>query len=99
MRGRTFTVMGPFCGTCLAELLEQVRVLRGVSDAAAALDVDGTAVMVLGGRAGVHADHVRVAVERAGFALSDSRGEGGPSGRRPTARARALLADMKKGWG
>jgi len=89
VRARAFTVTGPFCGTCLAELLERVRVIRGVSGVAAGLPGDGTAVMVLDGPSPVDEEQVRSAVEQAGFSL-----DSGAHGRSTRRRARALLADL-----
>lgn len=90
MRARAFTVTGPFCGTCLAELLERVRVIRGVSGVAAGLPGDGTAVMVLNGPSPVDEEQVRSAVEQAGFSLNSPSAQGRSTRR----RARALLADL-----
>ena len=93
MQSHTFTVTGPFCGTCLAELLERVRAIRGVSGAAAGLPGDGTAVMVLDGPSPLDGDLVRVAVEQAGFSLAPDA-DPGWSTRRRDAQARILRRDL-----
>lgn len=70
---REVGVAGPVCGACLAELLEQVRTVGGVTNAAADLGSAGTALLVLGGPAQVSASELGVAVARAGFSLTPAR--------------------------
>jgi uncharacterized lipoprotein len=68
-----FGVTGPVCGACLAELLEQVRTVGGVTNAAADLGSAGTALLVLRGPADVSTPELGAAVTRAGFALTPAR--------------------------
>lgn len=68
-----FGVTGPVCGVCLAELLEQVRTIGGVTNAAADLGSAGTALLVLRGPAQVSTSELGGAVARAGFALTPAR--------------------------
>lgn len=65
-----FAVTGLTCATCLAELLERVRSLDAVDQAAADLTVGGATRLVLVSENGVDAVAVRSAVESAGFALT-----------------------------
>lgn len=68
-----FGVAGPVCGACLAELLEQVRTVGGVTNAAADLGSAGTALLVLRGPAQVSTSELGMAVARAGFSLTPAR--------------------------
>lgn len=65
-----FAVTGLTCATCLAELLERVRSLDAVDQAAADLTVGGATRLVLVSENGVDVVAVRSAVESAGFALT-----------------------------
>lgn len=72
----TFAVKGPVCGTCLAELLDQARSVKGVSRAAACLGAGDTALLVLDGVEHLSASQLREAVERTGFVLAPARTRG-----------------------
>lgn len=69
MTVRTYGVQGPFCGVCLAALLDQLRALDEVREVAADLGVGGATSVVVTSGAGVRVERVREAVERAGFVL------------------------------
>ena len=69
----TFAVKGPVCGTCLGELLDQARTVKGVSRAAASLGVGDTALLVLAGVEHLNASQLKEAVERTGFVLAPGR--------------------------
>ncbi|NMR19494.1 heavy-metal-associated domain-containing protein [Cellulomonas fimi] len=64
-----FSVEGLTCGLCLAELLDQLRSVPEVMEAAADLVIGGATVVVVTGDAEVLEEPVRGAVERAGFLL------------------------------
>lgn len=68
MSTSTFTVDGPTCGVCLAELLERARKVKGVNSVTADLSPGGSAVMVIGSSAELNVDSMQAAVEQAGFA-------------------------------
>ena len=72
-----FAVEGLTCGSCMAEVLEHVHTVAGVSGAAVDLEVGGASLVVVTSGAPVIAEHIRLAVERAGFVLLAGDGRAG----------------------
>lgn len=66
----TFVVEGLTCGSCLAEVLEELRALEGVTDIAVDLVKDGLSPVTLTSIAVLGAVEVRAAVRRAGFLVA-----------------------------
>ena len=65
----TYTVTGMTCGHCVSSVTEEVRELSGVT----AVQVDlASGRLTVTADAPLGADHVRVAVEEAGFQLAAS---------------------------
>lgn len=99
MTVRTYGVNGPVCGACLAALLDQLRALDDVREVAADLVVDGVTSVEVTSGSGVRVEHVRAAVERAGFVLAsaDRLTARHPGSDHPlAARAFARAGDDKK---
>ena len=92
MVNTVFAVTGLTCATCLAELLEHVRSLDEVQQAAADLIVGGSTVMVVVSERGVSAPKIRAAVREAGFSLELGRTIWPP----PTGPDHLLAAAMAK---
>ena len=70
MVNTTSAVTGLTCAMCLAELLEHVRSLDEVEQAAADLIVGRSTVVVVVSERGVSAAKIRAAVQEAGFSLA-----------------------------
>ena len=70
----SYAVEGLTCGSCLAEVLEHVHTVVGVSGAAVDLVVGGASLVVVTSGRPVSAEHIRAAVERAGFVLMADSG-------------------------
>ena len=66
----TFVVEGLTCGSCLAEVLEELRALDGVTDVAVDLVKDGLSPVTLTSITVLGAVEVRAAVRRAGFLVA-----------------------------
>jgi copper chaperone CopZ len=66
----TFVVEGLTCGSCLAEVLEELRALDGVTGVAVDLVKDGLSPVTLTSITVVGAVEVRAAVRRAGFLVA-----------------------------
>jgi len=64
-----YAVEGLTCGYCMAEVLENVHSLSGVTDVAMDLVTDGQSPLTVMSMTKLGADAVREAVERAGFDL------------------------------
>ncbi len=88
-----FAVEGLTCGSCLAEVLEQLRAVGGVSGAAVDLVVGGPSPVVVTSGTAVSAGQIRAAVERAGFILS---AEDGWAGRHDHAPGQLLAAQVRE---
>ncbi len=73
-----FAVEGLTCGSCLAEVLEQMRTVDGVSGAAIDLVVGGRSPVVVTSGAAMGTAQIRAAVERAGFVLAADDRRAGP---------------------
>ncbi|SDD22112.1 Copper chaperone CopZ [Sanguibacter gelidistatuariae] len=73
-----FAVEGLTCGSCLAEVLEQMRTVAGVSGAAIDLVVGGRSPVVVTSGAAMRTDQIRAAVEQAGFVLAADDRRAGP---------------------
>lgn len=65
-----FAVEGLTCGSCLAEVLEDLRALDGVTDVAVDLVKDGLSPVTLTSITVLGAVEVRAAVSRAGFLVA-----------------------------
>jgi copper chaperone len=70
MTTATFAVEGLTCGSCLAEVMEELRVLDGVTGVAVDLIKDGRSPVVLTSEMALGAVQVREAVRRAGFVMA-----------------------------
>jgi len=66
----TFVVEGLACGSCLAEVLEELRALDGVTGVAVDLVKDGLSPVTLTSITVLGAGEVRAAVRRAGFVVA-----------------------------
>jgi copper chaperone len=66
----TFVVEGLTCGSCLADVLEELRVLDGVTYVAVDLVKDGLSPVTLTSITALGAVEVRAAVNRAGFLVA-----------------------------
>lgn len=73
MRRKTYRVWGLTCGSCLASLIERVRLLAGVRSVGVDLVKGGGSRLVLVSRSTPQPEAVRAAVEGAGFSLSAPR--------------------------
>jgi copper chaperone len=69
-----YAVEGLTCGYCMAEVLENVHSLSGVTDVAMDLVTDGQSPLTVMSMTKLGADAVREAVERAGFDLITAEG-------------------------
>ncbi len=67
-----FAVAGLTCGVCLAALLERLRAVDDVREAAADLVVGGATSVVVTSGSAVRVESMRRAVEQAGFVLTSS---------------------------
>lgn len=67
-----FSVEGPACGACLAELLEQLRAVDGVTGVAADLAIGSSTLVAVTGGGAADEPAIRRAVERARFRLASA---------------------------
>lgn len=70
MHTDTYTVEGMTCGSCIAEVIELVRALPGVSGVAVGYSSDGASPMILHSGRVVPAEDVSAALETRGFNVS-----------------------------
>ena len=70
MHTETYTVQGMTCGSCIAEVMELVRVLPGVSGVTLGYTTDEGSPMLIESRAGLPKDDLRAALETGGFQVS-----------------------------
>jgi len=70
MTTATFELEGLTCGSCLAEVLENVHVLSGVTGVSVDLVAGGRSPMIVTSGARLGVQKVRDAVENAGFDLT-----------------------------
>lgn len=75
MNTTIYAVEGLTCGDCLAEVLETVHSLPGVTDVAMDLVTGGQSPLIVTIGTKLGADEVRVAVENAGFGFRSPRGK------------------------
>ena len=66
----TYTVRGMTCGSCIAEVMELVRVLPGVSGVTLGYRSGGGSPMLIESRSVLSADDLRAALETGGFRVS-----------------------------
>lgn len=74
MNTTIYAVEGLTCGDCLAEVLETVHSLPGVTDVAMDLVTGGQSPLIVTSGTKLGADEVREAVESAGFRSRPPRG-------------------------
>lgn len=67
----TYAVEGLTCGSCIAEVMERVRLLPGVIGLSVDLVTGGPSPLIVTSGYAMAADEVRQAVEHAGFDLTD----------------------------
>ena len=72
MTTATYTVDGMTCGACLAEVMEGIRLLPGVSGVAVSLIPDGPSPLFIESRAALASGVVHEAVAMVGFHASDT---------------------------
>lgn len=70
MSTKAFAVAGPVCGTCLAELMEAIRVVPGVIGVGVTLVHAEPAAVVVTARGPVSVEGVAAAVSAVGFAFA-----------------------------
>lgn len=70
MTTATYTVAGMTRGECIAEVMERIRLLPGVSGVAARFVPDGPSPLVIRSRVDLPPELVREAVEMVGFHVS-----------------------------
>lgn len=69
----TYTVEGMRCGACIAEVMEGIRLLPGVSGVAIHLVPDGRSPLFIESRVALAPEVVRETVEMVGFHATDTR--------------------------
>lgn len=70
MSNRAFAIAGPACGTCLAELMEAIRIVPGVIGVGVTLVHAAPAAVVVTARGPVPVEAVAAAVRAVGFAFA-----------------------------
>lgn len=76
MATRTFSVRGLRCGLCLAEVMDRLRSLAGVTRVSVQLVRGGPSPVVVTGDSAPSSESVREAVRDAGFELVTGRNGG-----------------------
>ena len=74
MTTASYAVEGLTCGYCMAEVLENVHSLSGVTDVAVDLVKGGQSPLIVTSATRLKVDAVREAVENAGFDLTAAEG-------------------------
>lgn len=74
MSGMTqqYEVLGMTCGHCVASVREEVGELDGVDSVDVELNAGGTSMVTVASASTLERDHVRAAIEEAGYALVNS---------------------------
>lgn len=75
MTTASYAVEGLTCGYCMAEVLENVHSLAGVTEVAVDLVRGGQSRLIVTSGSRLKVGTVRAAVENAGFDLSDAEGQ------------------------
>ena len=68
----TYTVDGMTCGACIAEVMEGIRLLPGVSGVAVRFVPGGPSPLFIESRAALAPEVVRAAIEMVGFHATDT---------------------------